>query len=1219
MSDNNPHSDDSDPEQRPNTGESADKLISRRNWLAGIAASPIALAAQAQASGDTAPGTRKWQFTTRQEPYLISSPTVTDRRVYIMLSRIFPGSSGYGSVISVNRTTGEYEWDFRVNEGEPTQSTPTVVNGSVYIGSKDSNVYSLNAETGEQEWGFKTRAPVASSPTVADGTVYFGSEDGGLYAIDAESGTEKWQRFRTENKIQTSPTVANGTVYIGSNDANLYAVDAATGEQEWSFDTGDTVMSSATAASGTVFVGSLTGRFHAVDAATGAEKWRFETGGRIESSPTVANGTVYFGSKDKNLYAVDTATGEKNWIFLTTGEVNSSPTVADGAVYVGSDDNYLYAVDAAKGTQKWSHDTTVERGYDTVGVVSSSPTVANGTVFIGSEDYGEDGYGEDGSGGVMAIEAEGTRSSTGSRVILGTLGTIGSAGPRSEGSSEAGQLSIEENSIRMSRTAVGLAVQSSQGQTANSTNNPAVEVTVSNAEAVFAVPDQDWYTDAIELEPVPTRESPMNGTESTPESGPEDTQHYRAEIPVPGSIPVGTWVSVTIVAQSSTGSEASVTQYREGDIVDGTIERVDGRFQSQFIEDRTIGFGVFEHVLSGPMHVIASNTEFKEIGTPEMDLLTNDATFDQAEAAPPQEVYQWERSCEHDVNRYLISDRSTMGTIGVSFEFDDNNGKGHSVGESFEYYKDRTKVDSLTEDLESSMGRSVTQTENADFYGITHAGESAKRARGSFDPDSRVIYTPRLEMTQQHQLLTFAEEVLHSYGYLDLYGTRLKSSKLGQLKDRLSTRIVGNLARVNGTLDLFGSVGVSRNTEYQEFIRLSTGTRISKTLNLYGNWSVDSAQDILTTNPVGLGADWESQTPTNSPTTIELEVPRLDTYDIDGEAPVLLDTDTPDEKSPDSTYVIPEYRDGIKGSGGNDKEGTEDGAIVLYRARPHNSTPLTDVGPSYSVVTDPQSSHPRPLILVPDTGPVTISPGLGIEHDLEFTMEDTDSPSATVRVRKTVPESDTGGLRRALLKPLTFGNGPQEARQPATQIRLQTPSVRATDEQGRVTGYTDSGEYVRQIPGSEASGDQQGGIESIGVPSEVDAEFEVVYPSQDGESETDPENPDSDSDSDSESLLSYCEIEITEYPVDAELVQSDGGTTVSGTETVEYTGALAPGEVSKPATLDTFSDRSEGFSDGIFGYDSIPLIGAGGGIAAAAGAAYLLKRRMGGGDSSESE
>ncbi len=62
-------------------------------------------------------------------------------------------------------------------------TSPAIVNGVVYVGSHDRNVYALNAITGSKIWSYMTGSSVESSPAVADGVVYVGSDDNKVYAF----------------------------------------------------------------------------------------------------------------------------------------------------------------------------------------------------------------------------------------------------------------------------------------------------------------------------------------------------------------------------------------------------------------------------------------------------------------------------------------------------------------------------------------------------------------------------------------------------------------------------------------------------------------------------------------------------------------------------------------------------------------------------------------------------------------------------------------------------------------------------------------------------------------------------------------------------------------------------------------------------------------------------------------------------------------------------
>ena len=125
------------------------------------------------------------------------------------------GSNTSNSNLTRSFTTGHYVF-----------SSPAVVNGVVYVGSYDINVYALNATTGTKLWNYTTGGAVASSPTVVNGTVYVGSDDNNVYALNAATGAKLWN-YATGSAAFSSPAVSNLAVYVGSNDGNLYAIGTA--------------------------------------------------------------------------------------------------------------------------------------------------------------------------------------------------------------------------------------------------------------------------------------------------------------------------------------------------------------------------------------------------------------------------------------------------------------------------------------------------------------------------------------------------------------------------------------------------------------------------------------------------------------------------------------------------------------------------------------------------------------------------------------------------------------------------------------------------------------------------------------------------------------------------------------------------------------------------------------------------------------------------------
>ena len=289
-------------------------------------------------------------------------------------------------------------------------SSPAVVNGMLFVGSADHNLYAIDIATGTQKWIFKTGSGVASSPAVSSGIVYFTSYDGNFYAVDAATGQLRW-KFQTGGEHRytathlhgsqpaaeampdpfdiylSSPLVAQGAVFFGSGDGNVYSLHASDGSLNWKFHTNDVVHASPVIADGKLYIGSWDSYFYALDAATGRQLWRFKTGEDpsihnqvgIQSSAVVTDGLVYFGCRDSNLYALDASTGEKKWAYNNKGSwVIASPIIYQGDLYFAtSDSGMFHALNAKTGAEIFSLKFS---GWPTF----SSPSIARGMLYVGS-------------------------------------------------------------------------------------------------------------------------------------------------------------------------------------------------------------------------------------------------------------------------------------------------------------------------------------------------------------------------------------------------------------------------------------------------------------------------------------------------------------------------------------------------------------------------------------------------------------------------------------------------------------------------------------------------------------------------------------------------------------------------------------------------------------------------------------------------------------------
>ncbi|HEU5402921.1 MAG TPA: PQQ-binding-like beta-propeller repeat protein, partial [Terriglobales bacterium] len=381
----------------------------------------------------------KWKFHTNGRVF--SSPAVADGMAFV-------GSTDH-FLYAVDLATGTEKWKFETPSR--VTSSPAVANGIVYFGSMDANFYAVEAATGKLKWKFATGGerrytathlhgamPASesmpdpfdfflSSPTVINGAVYFGSGDGNIYALDSATGALKW-KFHTGDVVHSSPAIDADTVFAGSWDSYLYALDAATGQEKWRFKTGEDpkihnqvgIQSSPAVVNGVVYFGCRDSNLYAVDASTGKQKWAYNNKGSwVIVSPAVHDGKVYFATSDSALFhALDAATGAPSFSLAFTWPMFSSPAIAGNTLYIGSHEGKLTAIDLATQKVAWTFQTDASKengprytnadgkpnyraafadffydnviigidGMFSVGAILSSPVLDGNTIYFGSTD-----------------------------------------------------------------------------------------------------------------------------------------------------------------------------------------------------------------------------------------------------------------------------------------------------------------------------------------------------------------------------------------------------------------------------------------------------------------------------------------------------------------------------------------------------------------------------------------------------------------------------------------------------------------------------------------------------------------------------------------------------------------------------------------------------------------------------------------------------------------
>lgn len=137
---------------------------------------------------------------------------------------------------AVDAATGNVLWTAKDKVGD-TASSPAISGDTMVMGTAEGLIHAFSARDGAPIWSVQTGtalsslqpykrdiSDVNSSPVIVDGTVYVGSSDGVLYALSLATG-EKIGTYDLGAPIASSPLAHAGRLYVAAYDGNLYAFD----------------------------------------------------------------------------------------------------------------------------------------------------------------------------------------------------------------------------------------------------------------------------------------------------------------------------------------------------------------------------------------------------------------------------------------------------------------------------------------------------------------------------------------------------------------------------------------------------------------------------------------------------------------------------------------------------------------------------------------------------------------------------------------------------------------------------------------------------------------------------------------------------------------------------------------------------------------------------------------------------------------------------------
>lgn len=267
-------------------------------------------------------------------------------------------------------------WTIPIGEGaqddRPLNTTPIVIDGTIYTIDTDSQLRAFGTNDGKQKWQTYIGKADEDEPVIGGGlafgenTLFATNGFDEILALDYKAGKILW-RQKLPAPARAAPTILNNRVYVATVDNRLLALSVSNGSRLWDYQgltemTGLVGTGSPAATNDVVIAGFSSGELTALRVENGSVAWTDNLAGLrgmgglsslsdIRALPVIEGGLVFAISFGGRMVALDVRTGSRVWQ-REIGGVNT-PWVAGKTLYVVTLENALVALNGADGKVLW--------------------------------------------------------------------------------------------------------------------------------------------------------------------------------------------------------------------------------------------------------------------------------------------------------------------------------------------------------------------------------------------------------------------------------------------------------------------------------------------------------------------------------------------------------------------------------------------------------------------------------------------------------------------------------------------------------------------------------------------------------------------------------------------------------------------------------------------------------------------------------------------------
>jgi polyvinyl alcohol dehydrogenase (cytochrome) len=237
--------------------------------------------------------------------------------------------SSNSMIRSDNVSKLKLKWAFAFPKVNQARSQPVVQGNTLFVGSKNGNVFALDRHTGCVKWRFKTGASVRSGLVLGThkgkSALYFSDLRSRVHAIDTSNGKLLWKKdvsiFPTST-VTGSPSFYDGVLYVPVSSFEV----AAAGMPSYPC---------------CVSHGAVV----ALGVENGEERWIWHATGPATPQGLSRNGTPQMGPSGVAVWSTPTIDNKRGVLYIGTAENTSRPATKNSDAIV--------ALDLTSGKERW--------------------------------------------------------------------------------------------------------------------------------------------------------------------------------------------------------------------------------------------------------------------------------------------------------------------------------------------------------------------------------------------------------------------------------------------------------------------------------------------------------------------------------------------------------------------------------------------------------------------------------------------------------------------------------------------------------------------------------------------------------------------------------------------------------------------------------------------------------------------------------------------------